>query len=110
MNARNKGNSYEREIRKELLEFYPDCLTSRYASKYADDVLKTDLINTGMFNMQMKATEKAPNFQQVLSTMPTDHNFNVVFHKRNRQGEVVVLSKHDFYELLNIMKSNGIKI
>jgi hypothetical protein len=111
MNARNKGNAYERAIRKELRErFYPNCETSRYGSKYADDVLKTDLINTGFLSIQCKATEKAPNFQEVLSTMPNDDKYNLIFHKRNRMGEVVVMSKCDFYELLAMIKNNGTKI
>jgi hypothetical protein len=111
MNSRNKGHNYERQIRKELRErFYPDCETSRYVSKYVDDVEKTDLVNTGMIRFQLKAMEKFPNFFDVLDSMPDDERYNVIFNKRNRKGEIVVMSKEDFYEILNILKSNNIKL
>ena len=67
------------------------------------DDLKVDLVNTGRFSLQLKATEKAPNFQEVLKSMP-DIGINVVFHKRNRTGEVVIMSKEDFYSLLSELK------
>ena len=110
INSKAKGRTYEQQIRKELREtFYPDCERSSYVSKYEDDVAKGDLVNTGnMFRFQLKATEKAPNFQEVLKEMKDDHKINCVFHKRNRKGEVVVMSKEDFYAVISMLKMNGI--
>jgi len=108
INARNKGNSYERKVKNEWIELgFEDCLTSRHASKYMDD-LKVDLINTGPFNIQCKAVEKGVYPHKILEEMPDDSKYNVLFHKKNRQGEVVSMMKEDFYELINMLISNKI--
>lgn len=100
MNARNKGNSYERKLAKELREFFPDCATSRYASKETDDK-KVDFVNTGGWNIQAKAVEKFAGFHKLLDEMPQEAGqINLVFHKRNRKGEVVAMRKEDFFHLL----------
>lgn len=100
VNARNKGNSYERKIRQEFIAMgWTQCQTSRYASKEKDDSL-VDLVGTEPFNIQLKATERAPSYHSILSAMPQDGNINVLFHKRNRIGEVVVIKKEDFYKLI----------
>jgi len=110
-NARKKGIGYELQIRKELRKYYyPDCETSRYASKYIDDVEKRDLIKTGFLGIQIKALERTPPYHDILSEMPDDDKYNVIFHKRNYKGEVVVMKKEDFYELLDIMLAHGVKI
>jgi hypothetical protein len=110
MNSKKKGTTYEIKIRLELRDrFYPGCETSRYASKMTDDA-KVDFVNTGRFNIQAKATEKAPNFQETLASMPVDNRINAVFHKRNRQGEVVVMDKKDFYEILGILQALKVAI
>jgi len=111
MNSRNKGHTYERQIRKELRKYYyPDCETSRYASKYTDDVEKRDFTKSGFLGIQAKALERTPPYHDILSEMPDDDKYNVIFHKRNHKGEVVVMKKEDFYELLDIMLAHGVKI
>lgn len=103
MNCRAKGNNYELKIRKELTEILgKEVLTSRNASRIQDS-LKVDLVNTKPFNIQIKAQERGPNYFEVLASMPEDHNYNLLFHKRNHSGEVVVMNKADFYELLNML-------
>ena len=103
-NSRNKGSSYERKLAKEFRSFgFTDCKTSRYASKMLDD-MKVDLTNTGFFNVQAKAVERlSPSYHEILKSMPKDSNYNIIFHKRNNKGEVVVMSKEDFYEILEMM-------
>ena len=110
INSRNKGNSYERKIRRRLLKLYPDCQTSRFASKYVDDIEKRDLCNTGLCGIQIKATHNQPNFHKLLKEMPEDDKCNMVIHKQDGGSEIVVMSFEDFYEILEIMKYNGIKI
>ena len=110
INSRNKGNSYERKIRKRLLPLYPNCLTSRFASKYADDIEKRDLINCGFLGPQIKATKNQPNFHSLLKIMPDDEKYNIVIHKQDGGSEIAVMSLDDFFEILELMKFNGIKI
>ena len=37
-----------------------------------------------------------------------DNNYNTIFHKRNRKGEVVVMTKQDFYDLMQMLISTGV--
>ena len=103
-NGRNKGNSYERKLAKEFRDMgFDKCKTSRYESKMLDD-MKVDLTHTGFFNVQAKAVEKlSPTYHDILASMPKDTNYNTIFHKRNRKGEVVVMTKEDFYEILEML-------
>lgn len=103
-NGRNKGNSYERKLAEEFRSMgFSKCKTSRYESKMLDD-MKVDLTNTGFFNVQAKAVERlSPGYHDILKSMPKDTNYNLVFHKRNRKGDVVVMSKEDFYEIVEML-------
>ena len=107
--ARQKGHDYERKIVKELREFllFPDAVTSRSESKRTDD-LGIDIMYTDPFNIQCKAVEKLGSVHKILADMPQGSNYNVIFHKRNRLGEVVVMSKDDFYEILQMLIRNQI--
>jgi len=98
--SKDKGNHYEQKIAGEFRLFLGmgGCVTSRSESKSRDDE-KVDLCNTDPFNVQCKAWERAPSYHDVLSEMPEDGNINVIFHKRNRKGDVVVMRKEDFYKL-----------
>lgn len=103
INSRNKGFSYERQVAKEFRDFGFDTKTSRYANRELDD-LKVDLVNTGLFNVQLKHVERlSPSYHEILKSMPTDNNYNVIFHKRNHKGEVVVMTKEDFYDILQML-------
>ena len=99
INARNKGNQYERDLANELKEFFPDVVTSRSESKRTDDK-GVDFCYTGIFNIQAKAVEKLRGgHHEILKRMPKE-GINVVFHKRNLKGTTVTMSKEDFYSLV----------
>jgi hypothetical protein len=59
-----------------------------------------DLTGTPGFNIQLKALERAPAYHDILSSMPKGDNKNVVIHKRNNKGCVVVMGLDDFIRLL----------
>lgn len=104
VHAKNKGNGYERKIASEFRQLgFDDAVTSRSESKAMDDA-GVDLCGTEPFNVQCKALERAPNYHQVLAGMP-DKGINVLFHKRNRAGEVVVMRKEDFYWMVGVINS-----
>ena len=108
VNRRQVGHDYERAIRLELIDLgWIDCQTSRYASKETDDA-NVDFVNTSPFQIQAKRWKSAPSYHDVLSSMPQNENYNVIFHKRPQKGEVVVMSKEDFYELIKMLKTNQI--
>jgi len=108
VNSRNKGNKYERDVAKEWRAFGFDTKTSRYANRELDD-LKVDLVNTGIFNIQLKHVERlSPSYHEILSSMPNDNNYNLIFHKRNRKGDVVVMTKEDFYDILQMLINTDI--
>jgi arsenate reductase-like glutaredoxin family protein len=108
MNARKKGHDYERKIKNEFKSLgYQNCETSRYASRILDDQ-KVDLFGTDPFNVQCKAVEKLGSVHNILKEMPDDKNYNLIFHKKNNQGEVVILTKEDFYKILTVLKDNNL--
>jgi len=107
-NSRAVGNDYERQIRLELIKLgWPKCKTSRYASKMTDDAL-VDFVNTKPFNIQVKRWKSAPSYHEVLKAMPQDNNYNVIIHKRPNKGEVVVMDKATFYELVEMLMVVGV--
>ena len=109
INARRKGIAYEIKLVNELKELFgnDEIGSSRNLSKHMDG-LKCDIINIPMFNLQAKATEATPAYHKLLKQMPDNENYNLIFHKRNNQGEVVVMSKADFYEIIEMLKSEGL--
>lgn len=97
--ARDKGHDFERKIAREFRDLgYSKCRTSRYASREKDDQ-KVDLVETGPFNVQCKAVEKMSGYHALLREMPAG-GVNIIIHRRNRLGEVVVMDKKDFYRLV----------
>lgn len=108
INSKTKGSDYERKIRLEMIDLgWTDCETARYASRKVDDS-KVDLCNTAPFNIQCKAMEKTPNLFNELDKMPEDDNYNLVFHKKNNRGEIVIMRKEVFYEILQMLISEKI--
>ncbi len=109
INARNKGNSYERKIAKEFKDIgYDKCVTSRLESK-ATDALKIDLCNTGIWSVQCKAVERLGRYHDILESMPKDDKINVVFHKLNRKGDVVAMKKEDFYKIISMLNDCNLR-
>jgi len=103
INNRKKGNQYETDLAVELREFFPEVVTSRSESKRTDDK-GVDFCYTAPFNIQAKAWERAPSYHAVLKEMPDwDGNMNVIFHKKNHKGTVVIMTKETFYKLINPM-------
>jgi len=97
---RVKGHAFERKLRQEFRELgYKDCETSRYANKKLDDA-KVDLTDTGEWSVQAKAMGKQPSFRPILDSMPKDDNINLVFHKMPYKEDIVVMSKSDFYKIV----------
>jgi hypothetical protein len=106
--SRVKGHNYERQVRLEMHELdYPDCETSRYESKKLDDA-KVDLTHTDPFSVQCKAYKNQPNFRTVLSEMPDNTNYNVVFHKQSFKKDIIVMWKEDLYEIIKMLKAEKI--
>lgn len=113
LGARNKqrGNAYEVKIAKELRELgFNGVVTSREESKRADDN-KVDLIDTERklpCNIQLKKTIATPQYFKIRSetTVPPE-SFVLFWNKQKNvndrfvsEGEVVLLDKKFFYELL----------
>lgn len=105
---RAKGHKYELDIVKIFKELGWDCVTSRSESKRTDDA-GVDICYTSPFSIQAKAWESAPSYHKVLASMPRKKgNYNLLFHKRNRQGSVVVMTQEDFLEILEMLVVNKI--
>lgn len=102
--ARAKGNTYELSIKTDHIEIgFKDVFTSRNESKRMDDK-GVDLVGLP-YHIQCKAVEKlSPGLHKILSDMPNDR-IRAVFHKRNRLGSVVCLTKEDWYKILRHLKS-----
>ena len=100
MNARNKGNQYERDLMNELKEFFPDIVTSRSESKRTDDK-GVDFCYTGNLCIQAKALERSPSYHSLLKEMAENNEgLPVILHKRNHKGTVAVMPKDVFYMFL----------
>jgi len=109
INARNKGFGYERKLVIELRKLFGnDSIGTARNLNRIQDSLKNDIVNIPMFNAQVKATENTPTYHQLLKEMPANENYNIIFHKRNRKGEVVVMSKGDFYEIIKMLRTEKI--
>lgn len=110
INARRAGHQYERDLVKELKELLKDeeISTSRYSSRKLDDA-KVDIFGTQKygFHIQAKRYKNNPNLFGVLSEMPTDECINTIFWKKPHVGEIVCMTKQDFYELLIILINEG---
>lgn len=110
INARRAGHQYERDLVKELKELLQDeeISTSRYSSRKLDDA-KVDIFGTQKygFHIQAKRYKNNPNLFEVLSEMPTDECINTIFWKKPHVGEIVCMTKQDFYELLIILINEG---
>lgn len=102
--SKKKGNGYELQIVKLMKSLgYENCSTSRLSSREQDN-LGVDLCGTGCWQIQAKAWESAPSYHKVLAKMPQKKGiYNLLFHKRNHQGSVVVMKQEDFVELLEML-------
>lgn len=113
--ARNKGNSYELKIIKELINLgYDGLKSSRSESKSLDndkiDIAQDrDAENELPFWVQCKITKTTPNFEQIIKDCPRKQKPMAIFWNKqiNKEvnmataGEYVVIEKSYFYSLLN---------
>ena len=110
INARRAGHQYERDLVKELKELLKDeeISTSRYSSRKLDDA-KVDIFGTQKYGFHIQANryKNNPNLFEVLSEMPTDECINTIFWKKPHVGEIVCMTKQDFYELLITLVNEG---
>lgn len=111
---RTAGHNLEREVAKDFVQMgFQNCKTSRYASREKDDQ-KVDLCYTEPFNIQCKRTNQAPNFQELLSSMPQSNGYNIVIHRRPKRkgtkgaGDVAVMDKRTFYAMLYTLKRSDL--
>ena len=107
---RQRGNEYERRIAKELNDLGFNVVTSRSESKRADDnkVDLIDLSNKLPVQLQLKRVTSTPQYFKIReeSTVP-NKNFALLWNKQKNvngrfmsEGEVVILDKEMFYELI----------
>lgn len=115
-NNKRRGSDYERQIAKELRELgYLGVVTSRSESKAMDD-MKIDLIDKEdklPFYTQIKRCIKYPNYIEIRKACPLKDKEFVLFWNIQKttestfrsEGEVVVLDKKFFYELIKNYKN-----
>jgi hypothetical protein len=107
-NNRLKGHNFERQIAKEFRELgFPLAKTSRHASKLLDDC-KVDIYGIPV-NVQAKNVKTSIKYQEIFDSMIsllTKHMPDrlmypmAIFHKRQGDGEYVVIRKSDFYDMV----------
>lgn len=110
--CRNKGHRYETKIAQELRNLgFTDVVTSRSESKSMDDK-KVDLVDrSGKLPcyIQLKNTVNTPQYYAIKKECPLkDKPFIVIWNKQVKKekvfgsaGEVVIMDKDFFYELLS---------
>lgn len=111
MNNRNRGNSYERLIVRELKELGYDVVTSRSESRNMDNK-GIDIFGDIPFHIQCKLSKDRPNYHDLITSplLKDEVKSLVVFHrlatKANKkfmtQGDYVIMTKKEFYNLLII--------
>ena len=112
-NSRRRGNHFELQIVNELKEMGYGVATSRQESR-AMDAKKVDIVSVNHgsgkdlpYHIQCKNTKTHVKYWEILNVMPTD-KIPVIVHKKTRkvnlnfitEGEYVVMSKENFYNLL----------
>lgn len=101
MNSRTKGHGFERWCAAKLRDVWPNVQTCRFAGNLWLDHCGVDLINTEPFNIQCKAVERlSPGYHEILQAMPKGKNANIIIHKKNGKGSVVVMQLDDFIGML----------
>ena len=108
LNGRAKGHTYERTVAQWWRDLGFGCTTSRYTSREMDDQC-VDLMGTEPFQCQLKAVEKLPkSYHAILDEMPKNSSYNLLFHKKNRQGSIVAMELDTFKELLQMLIAAGV--
>lgn len=117
---RRRGNSYELKIVKELKELgYDGVVTSRSESKRADND-KIDIVDTNNelpVSLQIKKTMATPNYFKIRNESSVSNDtFVIIWAKQEAReknmctvGEMVMMDKRMFYELLKKYKDGTTK-
>ena len=96
INVKEKGNKFELMTCKLLRFFGWTAETSRYVNTKLDDQ-GVDIVTDCPLYIQCKATEKAPQFHNVLERMPTEHP-RAIFWKKNRKKVLIIMELDEFME------------
>jgi hypothetical protein len=108
--CRTKGHDYERLVASEFRAHgFTNAQTSR-VTNLAADAAGIDLQGIEPFHVQCKCKKVGVNYAAILAAMPdVQGRYNVIFSKITpRKGEYVIMPKAAFYELLTMLKSEGI--
>jgi len=100
MNSKVKGDKFEQQMVSRLKDIFPYCQTCRYVGKLFLDNQKVDLSGTPGYYFQCKHQERTQPYHEILKEMPDTNNTNVILHKRNNSGVVVVMELDDFLQLI----------
>lgn len=116
-NNRTKGHSAERLYALKFKEIFPDCQTSRYASRFLDDC-GVDLANIPLL-VQIKAgIHKGMKNDEVLKNikdkLPKETKPKVLIHhkqgakgkKRDEFSSLVTMTFDDFFNLVKLAYDN----
>ena len=110
---RTKGHNAERHYVTKLKEIFPDCQTSRYASRQLDDA-GVDLANIPLLvqikagvQKGMKHNEILKNIEDKIPKMMSQYPKVLIHHKQGKPGvkrdeysSLVTMTFNDFFTLL----------
>lgn len=115
MPTRNKtaGSNYERQIAQEFRAMGYKAVTSRSESRSLDDA-GVDLVTDFPLAPQMKCSINQPNIHKLLTETEAEIIFFKKMIKKGKlfcaQGEYVMLSKEDFYNLLTSVTDTSLNL
>jgi len=99
INARNKGNSFELAVIKELKSVYGENIHSTRSMNRALDAEKVDICGDVPFNIQCKATENLPQVHKIFDEINRDKP-PLIWWKKNHKPQIVILEAETFLELI----------
>jgi hypothetical protein len=116
---RKKGHSAERLYAQKFKELFPDCQTSRYASRMLDDG-GVDLANIPLLvqikagvHKGMKPEEVLKNIDTKLPKLSEQFPKVLIHHKQGKPGKkrddyssLVIMTFEDFFTLLKLVYDN----
>jgi hypothetical protein len=103
MDVKAKGNRYEQQIAREFSDIDQQPVQTTRATNRALDAKKVD-VKTKQFAIQCKNLKTNANYSKILKEMQEcndEGGMNVLFSKVTRAGEYVILTKKDFYKLID---------
>lgn len=109
-NNRQKGKRGERYFKNQLLHIFPNIRRNANEQSQMGGV---DLLNTDSFDFECKVGKAYKNkmIRKMLDQIETEglvQNFKAVLVKPHLEESYVVMPFHDFVEILELMKNEGI--